>query len=455
MGIDGMISGLNTTDLINQLMQVEAIPQALLKTSQASTTSFVTALQSFNTKVASLATAATTAATAVSWAAYGATSSAASVTATTTTSAQPSELTFRVDAVASNQVSLTDTFSDPSMLFPGVPPSITVRKADGTMTTISPASSDLTEITRAINAATGSGVKAVAVKIGTSYRLQLSGAATGLANAFTVYSGTAAQVTAGTATVVNLTPTRTATDAQVTLWPGSGAAVPVTSSSNSFANVLGGVTFSVTKVEAAPVTVTIARDDAALARLASGLVGSLNVVFSDIVSRTAATTATTPAGVSVVTGGLFSGDSAVRNLGQQLQSAGSYPIDGVSPSAVGMVFGRDGTFTFDEAKFKAALAADPANVQQVLSGIASRVADVATRASNPTDGSLTLKITGQQGEIKDLGTQIDAWDLRLALRKEGLRKTYTALEVSLSALKAQSSWLAGQLASLSTSTTTG
>ena len=448
MGIDGMISGLNTTDLINQLMTAEAAPQALLKTSQATTTSFVTALQSFNTKVASLATSAATAALPASWGAYAATSSDTSVTATTTTSAAPSELSFTVDAVASNQVSLTDAFSDPSTLFPGAPPSITVRKPDGTMTTISPASGDLTEIARAINAATDSGLKAVAVKVGTSYRLQLSGASTGVANGFSIYSGTAADVTAGTATAVNLTSTRTAADAKVTLWPGSAAAASVTSSTNSFANTLGGVTFTVSAVETTPVTLTIARDDNALAKLGSDL------VFSDIASRTATTTTKDTNGNDVITGGLFSGDSAIRNLSQQLQSAASYPIDGISPSAVGISIAKDGTFSFDDAKFKAALAADPAMVQKVMTGVAARVATVAQLASDPLEGSLTLKIAGQQDEIKEMGTQIDAWDLRLALRKSGLQATYTALEVSLSALKAQSSWLTGQISSLSSSSST-
>ena len=31
MGIDGIVSGLDTTSLINSLMQVEAMPQTLLK----------------------------------------------------------------------------------------------------------------------------------------------------------------------------------------------------------------------------------------------------------------------------------------------------------------------------------------------------------------------------------------------------------------------------------------
>ncbi|HMO09921.1 MAG TPA: flagellar cap protein FliD N-terminal domain-containing protein, partial [Actinotalea sp.] len=54
LGVDGLVSGLSTTSLINQLIQVEAAPQALLKSKLSATQSFITALQSLNTKIASL-----------------------------------------------------------------------------------------------------------------------------------------------------------------------------------------------------------------------------------------------------------------------------------------------------------------------------------------------------------------------------------------------------------------
>lgn len=456
MGIDGMISGLDTTTLINQLMQAEAIPQALLKNKQTSTTTFVTALQSLNTKVASLADAATTATKPTSWQAYKATASASSVTATTTSTALPSELSFTVKSLASNQVSILD-FPGASGAFTGTPPTFTISSGTGDVTartnvTVTAASGSVEDVVKAINDTTAAGVKAVAVKVDGTYRIQLTGSGTGEAKAFEVFAGAAGSLT-DASTSVPKDDLRAASDAAVLLWAGTGAETEVTSTSNTFSNVLDGVSFTVSalpKTDDPPVTLTVARDDAAVKKLASGLVGALGVVFSEISSRTTTTTKTGDDGRTVVTGGLFSGDSAVRALSQQLQTAASYPVDGTSPSEVGIVIGRDGTFTFDDAKFTAALAADPAKVQKVVAGLAERVADVAKKTSDKTDGSLTRKVESQQGMVKDLGDQIASWDLRLASRRAGLQKTYAALEVSLSGLKSQSSWLAGQLASLPT-----
>ncbi len=443
MGIDGLVSGLQTTDLINQLMQVESAPQALLKSKQTATTTFVTALQALNTKVASLAEAATKAATASSWTATKATSSSSSVTATTSGASTPTELSFTVDRLAASQVSLTDFASLPAS------GALTFRTDDGTLTEVA-IGADAAATARAISSS-AAGVNAVVVTTNGTTRLQLTGKESGEDHAFTLHAGTKADYQGGTATAIGLTSTRTASDAQITLWKGSAAQQSVTASGNTFSDVLAGTSITVSKVEADPVTLTVSTDTKALAALASGVVGALGVVLSEITSRTATTTKTNDDGTTSVTGGLFSGDSAVRGLRQQLSSAASYGVDGVSPSAVGIVVGRDGTFTFDEAKFTEALAADPGKVQKVVSGLTQRVADVATEASDKVDGTLTLKITGQQDMVKDLGTRIEAWDRRLAIRRESLQRTYSALEVTLSNLQSQSSWLAGQLSSLSAS----
>lgn len=446
LGIDGLVSGLDTTSLINQLMQVEAAPQTLLKSKQSATSTLVTALQSLNTKVASLADSAATAAKPASWTAFRATSSATSVTATAGAGAQASALTFRTDAVAASQVSLVDPAALGSSAF-------TVKVGDK-LTTVTAASGSADDIAAALNKA-GAGVSATAVRTGTgtpaTYTLQLTGADTGAAGAFQVFAGTKAQVEAGSATAVPLTKVRDAADAKITLFAGSPAEQQVSSSTNTFAGLMTGVDLTVSKVEADPVTVTVARDDAALKKLASGLVGALGVVLSEITSRTATTTSTGADGKTVVAGGLFAGQSAVRELQQAVQSAASYPVNGFSPSEAGISIGKDGTFTFDDAKFTAALAADPAKVQGIVSGLAERVAKVAKGASDSIDGTLTLKIKGQQGLVQDLGKQISDWDTRLELRREGLQKTYSALEVTLSSLQSQSSWLAGQLAGLSAS----
>lgn len=462
LGVDGLVSGLDTTSLINQLMQVEAGPQTALKSKQSSTKALVTALQALNTKTASLGTTAATAAKPESWSVWkasvtggAATAPGAGATASASASAQPGTLTFTVDAVAQAQLSVTKVFSAASELFPTQPPTVTIQKADGTLVSVQPTTGDLAAVTKAINDASAAGVKATAVKVADgSYRLQFTGTTTGTAGAFTVYAGTSEQVTAGTATKISGdTAVRAATDATVTLWKDSAYEKSFTQSSNTFTGLMTGVDITVSAVTGPadqPVTVTVARNDEALEKLTSDLVAGLNLVLQEVASRTRTTTTTNSDGSTSVTGGLFTGDGTIRQLAQQLATAASSPVDGRSPSTVGIVIGKDGAFTFDKAKFAAALAADPARVQSTVSALAGRVQEVTTAASDPAKGSLTLKIKGQEGLVKDFGTQIESWDRRLELRRTSLERTYAALEVTLSKMQSQSSWLAGQLSSLST-----
>ena len=86
----------------------------------------------------------------------------------------------------------------------------------------------------------------------------------------------------------------------------------------------------------------------------------------------------------------------------------------------------------------------------VASRAAQRVADAAKTASDPYSGTLTMKIQGEQSVVKSLNDQITDWDSRLADRRSTLEKTYANLEVQLSQLQSQSSWLTGQLSSLPT-----
>ncbi|MFP3715022.1 flagellar filament capping protein FliD [Puerhibacterium sp. TATVAM-FAB25] len=439
-GVDGLVSGLQTTTLINQLMQIEAAPQTLLKSKQTQASALVTALQALNTKVAALGEAATKAAKADSWQAARATSSHEGVTASVTgSSTQAGSISFTVERVATAQVSTTAAVPLSDTIATGDP--ITITRGTETVT-VEPASGSLQDVAAAINAA-DAGVRASVVRgpsadDGTAtYRLQLTGTETG--------------ATAGAFEVTGLegvTTVRQAQDAEITLSNGD----TITQASNTFEDLVLGVDVTVTAAAVGQdVSLTLERDTEALTKLASGLVEALGAVLSDISTRTATTTTTDSSGNTVVKGGVFSGDSTIRSLQQALMSAASNPVDGSSPSVAGISIDRYGTFSFDEKVFTEALAADPEKVQSIVAGLAQRVADVADDVSDAYEGTLTLKIQGRQDEVKDLGEQIAAWDLRLEQRREGLQRTYSALEVTLSNLQAQSSWLASQLSSLSAS----
>ena len=440
LAIDGLVSGLQTGDLINQLMRVEAMPQALLSQKQNTAKAFVSALQGLNTKVASLGDVAKKAATTASWGAVTATSTTASVTAKAGALAGSTSLTFTVDKVAQSQISVVDV----PATFEGDPPSFTIMR-NGEATTITAASASMSDVVKAFNDS-DAGVNAVAVRVAGGYKIQFTGTETGEANSFDIVQGADAT---GTPWASAAGASRGAQDAQITLFAGTSSATPLTSASNTFTALFEGVDVTISKVEADPVTIKVAKDDDALKTLASDLVSQLGLVLGEIGSLTASKTTTGDDGTMKVVGGILSGDSAIRGLQQQILSAVSMPIDGVSPSEVGIVIGRDGTFTFDDKKFAEAMAADPVRTQRIVSGVAQNVQTLAESTSDKYTGSLTTKVTSQETAITNMGDQISAMDRRLALKRQGLERTYSALEVTLSKLQSQSSWLSSQLAGLS------
>lgn len=441
IGIDGLISGLDTTAIIDKLMAVEANQQKLLASKKSGLQSVVSALQSLNTKVSSLGTAAGAAAKTESWQAAKATSSSTAVTAVTSTGAQPSSLAFTVDAVAASQSTL---YTLPAQ-YTDLQPSFTLTRG-GETTTITALSSNIGDVVAAFNAE-GTGVTATAVNVGTAaapvYKLQLTGTETGTANGFTVAVGNPA---AGqTLTSQQL---RAASDASITLWPDTAGATTVTSASNTFEGLLTGVDVTVSATTEEPVTLTVTRDAKAMSTLAQNLVTNLNLVLSEITSRTTSGTGTAADGSSIITAGLLSGDTTIRLLQQQLLAAGSTAADGTDVASTGIVLGKDGTFSFDAEKFAAAYTADPTAVQDVVQKIAASLETAAKDASDATDGTLTTSIKVREDEVKDLTDRIASWDDRLATRRAALVKTYAAMEVAMSQMQSTSNFLTQQLAQL-------
>ncbi|NTV38504.1 MAG: flagellar filament capping protein FliD [Demequinaceae bacterium] len=455
MGIDGLVSGLNTTDLINNLMSIESGPQTLLKAKQSTAQDISTALQGINTRIRSFSAAAEKAATAANWTSFKATSSSSSVAASTTTAAKAGSITFAVDAVANRQVSLTAAVTDGTQLTADNPPTLTIKKADGSLVTFTAASNSLSDIASAITGS-AAGVSATAVRVNSgspaSYRLQFTAGTTGTDGAFEVYVGDGAAVTGMTATRLDTAVATTATNAQITLWKGTGYEQSFTQSSNTFTGLMTGVDVTVSQPTASgeTVTVDVATDATQVSNLAKNLVGTLAVVLSDIDSRTATTMATNADGSTSIKGGLLTGDNSTSQFRSQLMQAATYPVNGVSPSSVGIILGKDGSVTFDADKFAAALAKDPAGTATFVQTLSQRVQDTADLISDPYDGALSSRIKSQDSLVKQYGTQIEGWDTRLALRRSTLQSTYSALEVTLSNLNAQSSWLTSQLASLPT-----
>jgi flagellar hook-associated protein 2 len=435
ISLDGLASGLDTTALISSVMQVEAIPQTLLKYKSQDLQSMVSALQGLNSKVAALATQATAAAKLGALDLYSATTSSDKVVATTTSSAKAGSIDFQVTKLAQTQVAVTPQVN----AVVGWPYTTMTINSGGVNYTIEPLSSNLDDVVKSVNAA-GAGVTASKVAVGAGeYRLQFTATKSGETGAFTISDP-------GT----TFTNVKAAQDAEITLWPNTAVNQTVKSSTNTFTDLLPGVSITAKEVTTAPVTLTVARDDAAITKQASDLVAGVNGIFSLVASKTAVTSTTNTSGTST-TAGIFAGDSAVRSVNQSILSAASLPVGTPprSPSEIGISITKTGTMEFDEKKFSAALASDPVGTAAKVQEIATRIGAAATTASDKYDGTLTKKITGQESEVRDLADRISDWDTRLESRKATLQRTYSGLEVALSNMQAQQSWLTAQLGGLS------
>lgn len=435
----GISSGIDTATMINDLMRIEAIPQTLTKHKISDVQTRLKALQNLNTRIADLAEKTSKNGETDAWQLRAATASDESVTVAAANGTAPGSIDITVTQLAQAQTTLTDAMTG----WDGGALTLTMQDEDGNAQTltIEPGQS-LDDLTAALNDA---GLHATKVAAGTDpdgtqlYRLQITADQTGTAGAFTLTTSDGSDFG---------TTLRAAQDAHVELWAGTNAATTVTSSTNTFDSILSGVDITVSQVTSDPVTITVANDTDAVNAAASDLVDDLVAVFSYIDVNSRADFSTDAEGNPTTSLGVFTSDSTIRGVKQSLLNAATAPVNGRSPSEVGITITRDGTVEFDQERLAAALADDPEGTTATLGEIAARISTAATQASDKRDGTLTSTIQARESEIRSLNDQVADWDRRLALRRSTLERTWSQLEVSLGQLQAQQSWLSSQLAAL-------
>jgi flagellar hook-associated protein 2 len=453
LGLSGLSSGLDTSGIITKLMAIEAQPQTQLQAQLSNVTTYRSALQSVNTQLAAIAAAAKTASTAGALTSFTASSDTSGLSATADATATAGSVSFTVDAIAAAQVSVSDAMTawpDTS----SATPAITITTGSGATaksTTVHALSANLDDVVAAINGG-GTGVTATKITAGTDangvaqYRLQLRSASTGAAGAFSVFEGEDATGPALPATTVS-----DAHDASITLYGGTGAEQTISSSSNTFTGLMTGVNITVSAKTTVPATVTVNPDTSKAANAASTLSGNLIALFSTIATDSAVSTSSSTTGgtsSTSTTGSVFTGDTGIRTLNDQMLSAATAAVNGKSPSSIGITLTKTGTITFDQSAFTSAMASDPAGTMSMFQAIAGRISDAASAASDPLTGTLTQKITSQVSQESGLNSQISDWTTRLAQIQQNYQNQFNSMETALNNLSAQASWLTSQIATL-------
>jgi flagellar hook-associated protein 2 len=450
--VGGLVSGLDTATIISQLMQVEAQPQTMLKSRLSTEQSSIGTLQSLNAKFAALVTRAHDLAQITAWSPSKATSSSEKVTVNAGSAAVPGTLSFTVKQTATaHRISSLSTTAAGSDVVAST--NAMVTKADGSTVAITTATGTLDELVTALNGTADAKVSASKIRLDDgTYRLSVVSTETGAASVFTLKNADGSTILGGSTTLTD------GQDAKIVVGLDT-----ISSASNTFTGLLQGidVTLAPGAATATPIDITVSRDPAAAQQSLQGLVDAANDILTQIDKLTAYDPTTKASGP-------LAGDSVLRDLRTRVLDAVTRSDDGTSLAGLGVQTDRYGKITFDSTKFTSAYNADPAGVAVKLgttttttttgtttttvgAGFAARLEAAAKTASDASTGVLTQSIQGRQSSVTTMQDSIADWDVRLATKKDALSRQFAALEVSLSKMQNQASWLSGQINSLSSS----
>jgi flagellar hook-associated protein 2 len=288
-------------------------------------------------------------------------------------------------------------------------------------------------IASAINAS-GAGVKASLVKVSeTESVMQLNGTKTGVANSFTV-----AGLDNASSDLNGLVQTVDASDATIVVGDLGHGGYSIDSSTNTFTGLMAGVTMTVSKLEDG-ITLSSDSDVSGIAAKFKALVDAANASLTEVSNQTAYDSSTKVASP-------LTGDFMVRQLSQSILGAVSGGQAGIgSLSKIGIQLDKTGKLSFESSKFTAAYEADPDSIK--AAGIA--LGDTFEALAGKQSSNVKTAITSRNSVIDSMNLQIGNWDVRLVAKQASLQKTYTGLETALGKLKNQSTWLSGQISSLS------
>ena len=271
-------------------------------------------------------------------------------------------------------------------------------------------------------------------------------------------SGTAGElIIDDSSTDLGVTTLARAQDARVYFGGNSTNGVLLTSSSNTFTNVVDGLTFTANGIDERAVSITVDRDTESIGTALKGLADDYNTVVDRISQATAYDSEKQVLGI-------LQGEGTINSIQQRLyrmftgavQSGGSF----TRLSQLGLGSAPGGKLSFDEDKFKAAYAANPDAVERFFSDPTNGAAvQIKKQIDAITDtGGLIENRTGALSDTKTLlQTRVDQLNEQLDRKRARLLAQFQAMEQALSQLQSQQQALSGFASSLSTATssTTG
>lgn len=465
ISITGLSSGLDTAQMVKDLMAIERIPYNNLTTKKTNLQSEQTIFRTINTKLNALETAANALRYNTDFNVYKATSSDATILkATVSTNAVAGSYNINVDKLATaasasvtgikgtkgvgeegtewtklTSLSIGGKTVDVSAAFDGV--------------TVTNNKEALTALTNYINKNSSTlNVKAELVKTDDSdnYAFSLSSTTTGKQTAFDLnVSG-----------VVIDSANKKVSLGQNAEFTMNG--VSVMRASNTFDDLINGVSVTLTKKGES--TLDVKQDTSSITAKVESFVSAYNDLMTFVKDNLAKPT----------TEGVMNplqGDSLLKSISNQMYSLFNSAVNSNSNlkfmADIGLTIDKGvttasamtGKITFNKEKFASALESNSAEVVKLFSngdeankGIALNIANtIRSSYTSTVTGLLNVKITGYDSEIKMVDDRISAMDLKLEMREARLKQQFSNMETMLSSLKSEQTWLTSQFEALTKS----
>lgn len=467
----GVGSGLDAESIVSKLVALERQPIKQLQTEAAKLQTKISAYGKIQAAVSALKDAAQKLTNPAIWQSTSATSAdSSSVQFATTAGAATGNYNVSVSTLAASQSVVSNKIfgSATDLVGQGT---LTIDmgswsggaftpKTGNTSLSIAIEPTDSLEVVRDKINSLGSGVAASIVNDASGARLVMTSKETGVANGFRVkvtndqdanntdsqgLSALAYDPQGGTTgTTLNQAPS----DALATI-----NGITVRSSSNTFANVLSGITVTANKVTTGPVTVTVGQDTAGVASAITDFATAFTALTSLLKSNT-------DYNASSKTGGALQGDSAaVGTLNQfraLLGSSNSGSAVFTTLASIGLESKPGGALSVNTTKLNSALS-NLTEVRKLFAnvdasdasknGFATRVNTLASSLLG-IDGVLTTKPAGLSSSVKLNEKRQEQMDDRVALYEKRLRAQYTALDKAMASISTQSNYVSQMIAGL-------
>jgi flagellar hook-associated protein 2 len=476
----GIGSGLDVNGIVTQLMTIEKQPLKQMQTQAGKLNDRLSSYGKIQSYVSSLRDAASRLTAPANWAQTSATSADASVvSASSGSAATAGAYSIQVQNLASSQALSSGKFAASTTAvgsgtlhielgtWKTSPAGFTERVPAGSVTiTIDPAANTLGDIRDKINAAHG-GVSSAIVTDSGGARLVLRSSETGAEDGFRV---TATDDGSGSGTtglgVLGYPPVDTPPpgfDAMALNQSAADASakingLTVTSRTNTFDNVIDGLTFKINKVSSSPVDVTVASDTASIKKLVTDFASAYNDLAKYFSDQTAYNASTKVAGA-------LQGDSSANGLRAQMRAIASDTLGGAGAGAykrlaeIGLNPQANGTLSVDGAKLDAALGkiGDVKALFMASDDSSASSTGFAARLRSWGDGLL-----GTQGAVtsrsESLRRQLDynaksqaSFNTRMTSVEARMRAQYSALDTQMSKMNGLQSYVSQQVAAFNNS----